>query len=115
MDSLNKKDMSNSELQYFYKGDKSIPIGVRGMVDDTLGISKCGNTSVQLNATINSFIEAQRQSLSKEKSVVIHVGNNNKCNTPCPELGNHESNMHEATNVKYLCNIVTSHGGVTET
>ena len=41
MDKLNKHVMSNENLQYFYKNDKSIPIGVRGMVDDTLGISKC--------------------------------------------------------------------------
>ena len=63
MDTLNKTVMSNSDLQYFYKGDKSIPIGVRGMVDDTLGISKCGNQAVALNAVINSFIETQRLTL----------------------------------------------------
>ena len=40
MDTLNQIVMSNEELQYFYKGDRNIPIGVRGMVDDTLGISK---------------------------------------------------------------------------
>ena len=58
-------------------------------------------------------MESQRQAISEEIIVVIHIGNNNKCNTPCPELGNYESKMHEATNVKYLGNIVTSH--VTET
>ena len=45
--------MSNSDLQYYYKGDMNIPIGVRDMVDDTLGISNCGNNAVKLNATIN--------------------------------------------------------------
>ena len=53
MDQLNKIVMSKEELQYHYKGDKNIPIGVRGMVDDTLGISRCGNTSVALNSVIN--------------------------------------------------------------
>ena len=56
LDQLSKIVMSKEELQYHYKGDKNIPIGVRCMVDDTLGISKCGNTSVGLNSVIISFI-----------------------------------------------------------
>ena len=40
---------------YFCKGDQAIPIGVRGMVDDTLGVSKCGNTSIKLNALMGSL------------------------------------------------------------
>ena len=85
------------------------------MVDDTLGISKCGNSAVKLNSTINAFIETQRQVLSEEKSVVIHMGNKSKCNTPCPKLKVHKATMHEAGSVKYLGNIVTSHGGIHET
>ena len=107
MDRLNKTVLSNSDLQYYYKGDMNIPIGVRGMVDDTLGISKCGTNAVKLNSTINSFIEAQRQALSEEKSVVIHVGNKTRCNTPCPERKVHKAKMHQAETVKYLGNIVT--------
>ena len=104
----------NSPCFDYYKGDTNIPIGVRGMVDDTLGISKCGNNAVKLNATINSFIEAQRQTLSEEKSVVIHVGKKSRCNTPCPELKVHKAKMHQAETVKNLGSIVTSHGGVSE-
>ena len=115
MDQLNKKVMASKDLQYFYKGDQSIPIGVRGMVDDTLGVSKCGNTSIKLNSVINAHIEAQRLTLSTEKSVVIHVGNKSRCKTPCPKLKVHDSEMLEATSVKYLGNIVSSHGGVLET
>ena len=76
LDRLNKIIMSQEELQYHYKGDKNVPIGIRGMVDDTLGVSKCGSTAVQLNSVVNSFIESQRLTLSGEKSVVIHVGKN---------------------------------------
>ena len=43
MDRLIKTGLSEEALQYFYKGDKPIPIGVRGMVDDTLGVQKCGS------------------------------------------------------------------------
>ena len=115
MDTLNKIVMTDEDLQYHYKGDKDVPIGVRGMVDDTLGISKCGNKAVQLNAVINSFVESQRLLLSKEKSVVIHVGKKTKCDTPCPILQVHENVMHEADSVKYLGNIVTPTGGLSET
>ena len=75
----------------------------------------CGSTAIKLNATINAFIESQRQALSEEKSVVIHVGNNTKCKTSCSELRVHKSIMHKATSVKYLGNIVTPQGGLTET
>ena len=47
------------------------------MVDDTLGISKCGNQAIQLNSVINSFIKTQRLTLSKEKSFVVHIGKKN--------------------------------------
>ena len=43
------------------------------MVDDTIGVSTCGNSSIELNATINSFIETKRLTLSKDKSVVVHI------------------------------------------
>ena len=49
--------MSDTDLQYYYKGDRNIPIGFKGMVKDTLGIYKCGSSAVKLNSTINAFIE----------------------------------------------------------
>ena len=56
MDKLNKTMMNQPKLQYFYKEDEKIPIGVLGMVDDILLISKCGNEAIEKNAVINSFI-----------------------------------------------------------
>ena len=64
---------------YYYRGDDNIPIGVLGMVDDTLSFSKCGNSSVKKNAVINSFVETQRLTLSKTKSVALHIGRKTKC------------------------------------
>ena len=81
MDRLNKIVLSKEELQYHYKSDKNIPIGIRGMVDDTLGVSKCGSIAVQLNSVIISFIESQRLTLSEKNCVVTHVGEKSKCNT----------------------------------
>ena len=42
MDTMNQMAMSDKTLQYNYKGDPSIPIGILGMADDTLGVTKCG-------------------------------------------------------------------------
>ena len=44
------------------------------MVDDTLGVSNCGKDAMKKNAVLNSFAETHRLTLSKDKSVVIHVG-----------------------------------------
>ena len=67
MDQLNNILLQQEQLKYHYRGDTNIDIGVLGMIDDTLSISKCGNTSVQKNAVLNSFIETQRLTLSTEK------------------------------------------------
>ena len=40
MDKLNKSMMVEDTLKYHYKNDQNIPIGVLGMVDDTLTISE---------------------------------------------------------------------------
>ena len=74
MDTLNKTVMSNRSLQYFYKGDQNIPIGVRGTVDDTLGFLNCGIEAIGLNAAIHFFVESQRLTMSEAKSVVVHIG-----------------------------------------
>ena len=49
LDDMNKIAMADKSLQYNYKGDSSIPIGVLGMVDDTLAIADCGNQSIKKN------------------------------------------------------------------
>ena len=85
------------------------------MVDDTVTISKCGNTSMEPNSTMNSFIETNRLTLSQDTSVVIHVGRKHTCKLPCPKLKVHESTMKESDSSKYLGTIVSSMGGVKET
>ena len=46
MDQLNKTILQQEHLTYKYKGDENIKIGVLGMIDDTLSISKCGTASI---------------------------------------------------------------------
>ena len=114
-DKLNKIMKASDSLCYKYRNDPNIKIGVLGFVDDTLGISECGDAAIVKNATINSFVETHRQTMHDTKSVVIHVGNVKKCSQPCPTLKVHDTNMHEAKSTKYLGNIITSSGGVRET
>ena len=55
MDMLNKTALADTSLQYKYKGDENIPIGVMGFVDDTLGVSECGNAAIRkmLSSTLS--------------------------------------------------------------
>ena len=75
------------------------------MVDDNMAINKCGISSVQKNAVINSFMETKRLTLSEEKSVVLHIGKKSKCKTLCPKLKVHES-------VRYLGDIFSVSGAL---
>ena len=115
MDKLNKTMLKEDSLKYFYKNDQNIPIGVLGMVDDTLTIGECGSQSVSKNAVLNSFIENHRLTLSEDKSVIIHIGNPKKCQVKCPSLRVHEKKMKVATTAKYLGNIVSEKGGSHDT
>ena len=115
MDRLNKIALQDESLQYCYKGDKNIPIGVLGFVDDTLGVSECGKAAIKKNSVINSFMDCQRLTLSKEKSVVLHIGKHNKCALPCPKLKVHNDTMEATKCTKYLGNMLSSKGGVPDT
>ena len=85
MDTLSKHMLSKDELTYKFRGDPTIPIGVLGMVDDTLAIAECGVKSVEKNAVVNSFMETHRLRMHKDKSMVIHMSNVKKCSQPCPQ------------------------------
>ena len=85
------------------------------MVDDNLSISQCGLSSVQKNAVINSFIDTQRLTLSKEKSVVIHVGKISKCKNTCPTLKVHNHDRKTVQSHRYLGDIIAATGSLRET
>ena len=115
MDTLNKIMKTKGTLIYKYRGDPSITVGVLGNVDDTLGVSECGDTSVEKNSVINSFVETHRLKMHEEKCSFIHVGNAKKCENTCPTLKVHSRDMHETPSSKYLGNVLTSAGGVRDT
>ena len=111
MDQLNKIILPQQKLTYCYKGDENIKIGVLGMVDDNLAISKCGINSLQKNAIINSFIETQRLTLSEETSVVLHISKK-KCKKRCPQLKVHKNSMKTVESVRYLGDVVSASGSM---
>ena len=115
MDKLNKMALLDETLCYKYKGDSAISVGILGMVDDTLGVSNCGSDAIKKNAVINSFVETQRQELSIEKSVVVHIGSDKKCTAPCPKLKVHSEPMEASDCTKYLGHFVSSKGGIYDT
>ena len=111
---MNKTMLKQDHLTYKYRSDPSIKIGVMGMVDDNLFISQCGLSSVQKNAVRNSFIDTQRLTLSKEKSVVIHVGKTPRCKNQCPTLKAHKHTIKTVQSHRYLGDIITSTGSLRE-
>jgi hypothetical protein len=115
MDILNKNILEQDHLQYKYRGDPNIAIGVLGMVDDTLSISECGMKSILRNEAINSFIENKRLTLSYDKSVTVHIGKESKCENMCPQLKVHDKIMKTSKSAKYIGDIVNSRGSVRDT
>ena len=115
MDKLNQIAMDKRSLQYKYMGDPNIPIGVLGMVDDTLAVSECGYQAIRKNAVVNSFMETQRLRLSVEKSVVLHYGKEGKCALPCPDLKVHKETMMKKESTRYLGQILSTQGGLHDT
>ena len=115
MDTMNKIALSEEDLQYKYKGDPNIPVGILGMVDDTLSISECGNKSIIKNSFVNAYVESRRLTLSEEKSSVVHIGNVKRCTQSCPELKIHKTHMKKTSCAKYLGNYISSNGGISDT
>jgi hypothetical protein len=52
--------------------------------------------------------------LSKEKSSVLHIGKKSKCPLPCPKLKVHKDIMDQKERTRYLGNIISSKGGLSE-
>ena len=88
---------------YMYRNQvRVLPLS---MVDDLLGVSKCGNKSISLNSYINARIEMKRLIFhtpdinGKTKCHKMHVG---KPNHYCPELRVHGTKMSSVQRITYL-------------
>ena len=110
IDKLGKISYNNPELLYKYKGEVDVPI--LGMVDDVLTVSKCSSKTVELNATVNSFMENNKLKLAQNKCKKIHVG---KKSDNCPSIKVHEENMENSNKEKYLGDQISHTGLLQET
>ena len=73
--------------------------------DDIISASKCGSTTVALNAKVNLFVERKKLKLNSDKCARIHRGKNHEC---ADVKVNNEA-------MKYLGDYVTSEANSKET
>ena len=111
MDTIGKKCVEQGENLYIYKG--LVRIMPLAMVDDLLGMAKCGIDSRNLNLTINSEIEFKKLKFhtpnaeGKSKCHMMHIGKRSKV---CQELKVHGYTMEKVTSDTYLGDIISSDG-----
>ena len=111
IDKIGKKCYERGENLYLYK--QRVNILPLGMVDDLLGISSCGQSSVSLNTYINTQIELKKLRFhtpdkeGKTKCHKLHIGTKNKL---CPELKVHGTTMKEVSHDVYLGHTISSDG-----
>ena len=74
------------------------------MMDDILMLQNCSNTILRLNRAINTFIDLEKLTLSKNER---HLGKQNK---NCPALKVHGDIMEQSDQEKYLGDIVHKSG-----
>ena len=111
IDSLGRECRKRGENIYLYKNQVEVlPLA---MVDDLVGIAKCGHNSLDLNTFINTQIELKKLQFhtpdekGKSKCNVMHVG---KDTGICPKLEVHGTKMQKITQDTYLGDIVSSDG-----
>ena len=97
MEKLGKLAYENPELLYFYKG--SVPTPPLQLVDKSLGIHKCPNKSVRLNNVVNTFMDLEKLTLSKNKCHNVHIGKNEN---KCADLKVHGEEMTNSKQETYL-------------
>ena len=111
IDTIGKKCYDRGQHLYLYK--KRVSILPLGMVDDLIGVSRCGHRSVALNTYLTTQIELKKLSFhvpdtkGKTKCHQIHVG---KSSAVCPELKIHGFKMEKVQQDTYLGDIISSDG-----
>ena len=103
MDKLCKLVYNDENLLYKYKGTVEVPL--LEMVDNIITASKCGNTAIAMNETVNTFIEFKKLKVSESKCSKIHIG---KKEIPCPDHRVDEEIMKTSDKEKYLGDQITS-------
>ena len=111
MDKIGKRCFENGEHLYMYKG--RVGVMPLAMVDDLLGVARCGEQSVELNTTINTRIEMKKLKFhtpdanGKSKCHTLHIGKNSEA---CPSLKVHGHPMEKVLSDTYLGDVISSNG-----
>ena len=104
MDQLGKEVYADPALVYKYRGKVDVP--PLQMVDDIISASKCGPTTVAINATINSFIERKKLTFGADKCSRIHISKK-AGNSECVPVKVHTADMKNSEKEKYLGDFIT--------
>ena len=111
IDKIGQKCQNRGENLFLYK--KMVRVLPLSMVDDILTISKCGNSSLELNTFVNAQIESKKLKFhtpdvnGKTKCHYLHIG---KSSNLCPELQVHGTKMERVTEDSYLGDIISEDG-----
>ena len=107
MEKLGKFAYNNPDLLYYYKGLVGTP--PLQMVDDVMGIQKCSQKSMNLNKSINTFIDLEKLTLSKRKCQNVHIGNQK---IACSALKIDGNKMENSNQEIYLGDIIDKSGSI---
>ena len=109
--SIDRKCHDRGEHFYLYKG--IVTVFPLAMVDDLMGVAKCGFQSISLNTFLTTQIEMKKlrfhvpDKTGKSKCHKIHVGRSNQF---CPKLKVHETEMETVKDDTYLGDVISEDG-----
>ena len=111
IDTLGRDCEKYNQGLFKYKGVLSIlPLA---LIDDCLGISKCGADAVEMNAILNTKIISKKLRLSAKKCHHLHFSKNK---TNCySNLKADDIEMKKSTECSYLGDILCSNGSIDAT
>ena len=96
-----------------FKYKNTIDVPSLAMIDDVLGMAKCGDESIELNSIINAKMEAKKLRLSDDKCYKIHIC---KAHSECSQiLKVHDADMKNVTQATYLGDVLCENGTIDET
>jgi hypothetical protein len=108
MDTIGREALRTGFGIFKYKDVVDIPS--LAMIDDILGMSSCGDASIELNAIINAKIESKKLRFSEDKCYKIHIC---KKTAECTQiLKVHEHDMKLVKQATYLGDVICETGTI---
>ena len=111
MDTIGREALRTGVGIYKYKDIVDIPS--LAMIDDIIGISCCGDDTIELNAIINTKIECKKLRLSEDKCYKMHIC---KKTSECSQaLKVHDKPMKTVKEATYLGDVISDNGSLDAT